>query len=136
MKSIEYLAGYFDGEGCIYVPSKPPFGLVLKMGTGDEYALEAFKEAFGGSIRRAKVKKDYYKAINYWQLSGVQAQKALAKLHPHLESTKKIQAFLALGMDFSYGGKGHGARVPQLELEKRAIIELLVRKCKRVGCSR
>jgi len=48
--SIEYLAGYFDGEGCIHVNKQLPFDLSLVIASADKEVLEKFHRCFGGSL--------------------------------------------------------------------------------------
>jgi hypothetical protein len=96
-----YLAGIFDGEGCISAQHKSNYHyrraysrLVVSVGMINKSILLLFKERFGGSVKRYKNGKyNYY--IYQWFISGSKAEKALL-VFAELCIEKSGQAKLAL----------------------------------------
>lgn len=83
--SIPYLAGFFDGEGCISIYSakyvvregnRKSYVLECSVGNCDPRPLQKFMELFGGSVRLKKEVKNYRLFYN-WKVT---TQKALAFL--------------------------------------------------------
>ncbi len=93
---IEYLAGFWDGEGCFYLGLQkgktndklyPKAQVILSQSGSDGLKiLEAIKEQYGGSIYhhlrvgQHKAKKDAYKI--WWNKE--EASKLIEQLLPHL----------------------------------------------------
>ena len=101
--SIEYLAGFFDGEGCIGVyPSKnkkgyKTYNLVLTVGQIEPIVIRKLHGKYGGSLRfdeRSKKIKNRQDAW-YWHISGRKAERFLRDVFPYL-IVKRSQAELAL----------------------------------------
>ena len=101
--SVEYLAGFFDGEGCIGVyPSKGSNGyvtynLIVTVGQVDPLVIGHLHRKYGGSLQfqeRSKKIKDRQDAW-YWRVSGRKAEKFLRAVFPYLIG-KKPQVELAL----------------------------------------
>ena len=88
---LAYLAGFFDGEGCITVNANG--GITLRVINTSKPVLDLFKEILGGSIgdRTQKVNKRQYA----WSAYGNTAYKILHALYPYLIE-KQDQADLAL----------------------------------------
>lgn len=86
-----YLAGFFDGEGCITVSKNGSISLGV-VNTSKE-VLDLFVERFGGVVqdRKQVVNKRQY----VWRAYGETAVFILEKLLPHLIE-KKEQALTAL----------------------------------------
>lgn len=95
--SLEYLAGFFDGEGtiCIDRGNKTSYYLLtVSVGNTVRQTLEPFENLFGGSIafiRRAKNHKDFY----CWRVQAAKAEYFCTVMLPYL-ILKKPQAKLAL----------------------------------------
>lgn len=89
-ETLCYLAGYFDGEGCITVDS----GLRLLVSATYPTGCLRLREAFGGKVVRRKSKPGT-KAIYQWTVYGDAAHKALLALKPFL-CEKRTQAFYAI----------------------------------------
>lgn len=87
-----YLAGYFDGEGCITVHS----GLRLLVTAAYPLSLLNLQKTFGGTVvARGAPKKVTHKQLYEWTLFGQKAYNALKALFPYL-TEKKDQASMAM----------------------------------------
>ena len=92
---LSYLAGFFDGEGSIFLAKNKPRGssvnyiyhLVVSAGNKNYEVLKKLKDLFGGSIYKCS---DVYK----WGTTTRQAQLAAKTLKPYL-IIKRKQAELA-----------------------------------------
>jgi len=126
MVSLEYLAGYFDGEGCVTVSahsSRRAAGLRVQIQSGDKEVLDEFVARFGGEAKAGKVYPCNYpqkRALFTWNLNSTKAQNALHQMLPFLIS-KKIVAELALQMNFLPNG-GQRIGLSQGEIENRMRI--------------
>ena len=97
--SIEYLAGFFDGEGCVSTSDAHNHHPTPKVHVGqltdNAEVLERFQQRWGGAI----VAKESYsrspRLVSRWQISGPNLVKCLHDLLPHLRQ-KRRQAYLAL----------------------------------------
>jgi hypothetical protein len=89
--SHEYLAGFFDGEGCITLGSNG--GLTVSIVNTSLPVLWKFEESFLGTIseRKQKVNKKQYQ----WRAYGENAKEFLECMLPHLID-KKDQVTTAL----------------------------------------
>ena len=96
--SIEYLAGFFDGEGSVgvYTSGTPSWFLKVQVNQTDtalsRLLLGHFRERWGGSITEVRTKRQ--PALQY-QVGGKKAAAALVELLPHLV-LKAPQAALAI----------------------------------------
>lgn len=88
---IQYLAGFFDGEGCITIGNNG--SLCLGVVNTNRKVLELFVERLGGTIgdRKQRVNKAQY----VWRLYGDNAVNALMQLEMHLIE-KQDQAHYAI----------------------------------------
>jgi hypothetical protein len=89
--SLEYLAGFFDGEGCITVSKNGSIALGV-VNTSKE-VLDLFVAELGGVVQDRKqiVNKRQY----VWRVYGMDAVKILKVLGPTLIE-KKSQAYTAI----------------------------------------
>ena len=107
MISTEYVAGFFDGEGCVNISAdrnNKPFIRILIVNT-DNDVLEQFKEKWGGNITHNKRHKENWKRSYTWRLSHQKAINFLKDLEPHL-IVKKKQTNLAISFYELTPGKG------------------------------
>ena len=105
MNKLQYLAGFFDGEGCITAgpakqrkSSKITYKLSMALSNSDIRPLFLFKEYFGGSIIEQKSSKTFKDRRKHylWQSGGGKCnERCLKKLLPFL-ITKKEVALAAL----------------------------------------
>lgn len=147
--TIEYLAGLFDGEGCISIIKSNPFYktstsktykyfLSLMVGMTDPRPIVAFKEFFNG--RRTVIQEQpnsvRQRTMYRYQATSNVAEEIIKKLLPYL-ICKKEQAILALEFrdyirESSCLGKVGFARkpVPKEILKKRHNFYLKMKELK------
>ena len=92
---LEYLAGFFDGDGCVSCTGDLS-GCVLKVTQSFDQAevLMLFREAFGGSITRQHGGMGLKKPALRWRACGDSARRAARILAPH-SITKQRQLLIA-----------------------------------------
>lgn len=128
MASIEYLAGFFDGEGSIGVYSSGErrtgymsVRVIQKFPT----ALRHFQELFGGSLNQNG--RGYWA----WQIYGTAAMGAMVALQPFLIE-KKRQAELAIEYQLMMNSLPHRtAKVSPEDVDRRNEIALALKSMKR-----
>lgn len=106
MPTIAYLAGFFDGEGCICIHKKSStdatrgyvYQLSIDVGQKAPAILEAFKDCWGGSICKGN------RNNKRWMAYGRNALKALIALAPHL-ILKQAEAELAISFQREKTGR-------------------------------
>jgi hypothetical protein len=104
-EQLIYLAGFFDGEGCISIchhsnsKKYKYLNLDIFVSNTNIPSLELFKNVFNGNIyaQSNKTYKDHpnWKQAYVWQLGNNRASECLKELLPYLEQ-KKPQALLAI----------------------------------------
>jgi len=108
MVSIEYAAGFFDGEGCVNCStnkSGSPFIRTLVVNTNTEI-LEMFKQRWGGDINANYKPKAHWKQAYTWRLSHNAAGVFLQDIQPFLVIKAK-QCELALEFIAMRPSKGY-----------------------------
>lgn len=100
VKDLAYLAGFFDGEGCVQFqknanPTPGTGGIRISIMNTDRKILQQFQQSFKGSLRLAKRRVSGYRTIFQWYAGGDNARRALRLLIPYLRE-KRPQAELAL----------------------------------------
>src|SRR5258708_3356022 len=107
MKSLEYIAGYFDGEGTVGI-EKAHRGHSIRVSIANTYlpALLEIKEQFGGSVtaHNRRLSLSHRKAYT-WRIGGQAAREFLETIIPLLDE-KRAQAELALTLPQRISG-GH-----------------------------
>ena len=92
--SIDYIAGFFDGEGSIsIVPKGRSWSLVAQCGQINPIVLYYMQAQWGGRI--FEVKTTSGRAYFKWAVHGLNAFKFINDVEPHL-LIKRAQAQLAL----------------------------------------
>jgi len=112
---IAYLAGMFDGEGCIVIHDRKwqtKRGLLRQgfypeicLANTNEWIIHQFRFAFGGNIYLRKKTTTKSQAIWAWQTTSKKATRCLEVLLPYLK-LKKRQAELAIEMEKRRRPKG------------------------------
>jgi len=97
-EDLIYLAGYFDGEGCVCV-SKPDGNalIAIKVQSGDKDVVDMFAEVFGGYVQFAfpssrnglRTKRQQF----IWSVAGSKAQAVLWELLPYLRAKWDVVAY-------------------------------------------
>lgn len=141
---LAYLAGLFDGEGCIHIarnkrpdcPKGVQYQLVAKVSMASEYLCHLYQMSFGGRVHRDKKYKDYHKQMWTWVVASREAQSFLSTISPYLIE-KKAQAILGLKFQATKAptkaAKGRRGFLPQSD-EIKAVEEaqfLLMKNLKR-----
>jgi hypothetical protein len=93
---VAYCAGYFDGEGCIWVgiQNKKSYYLRISIASGDYETLLLFAELFGGKVTHVKASSSR-KEIYRWSRNSADAVKTLQRFLPFL-TAKREQAELVI----------------------------------------
>jgi len=124
-----YLAGLFDGEGCIYLyhTTKEYLALEVRLGVVQKYIAQYYQLAFGGSIHTENyLHKDCYRRrpMWYWQAPSLIAERFLKSVYPYL-IIKKPQAEVALKFQAAKGNKGrrfHRGEIRVIEEAQKILI--------------
>jgi len=111
---LAYLAGFFDGEGCITIQhrrnGKGKFyhQLWVSVVNTNRYSLEVFRFTFGGRIysQPRPQSKPHWKASWVWQISDRHACECLKSLLPYLLQ-KQPQAQVAIEFQESKPVRGY-----------------------------
>lgn len=86
---LAYMAGIFDGEGCIIIAkalrkARPSYYLVCQIHITDEYIVNLFHSCFGGIVLKQKKKEPHHKTMWAWRCVSRIAQAFLETILPHL----------------------------------------------------
>ena len=117
---IAYLAGYFDGEGCIttYLMGNNNVQLRVAVVSGDKEVLDALARLFGGKVSPRKPRGDSRIIIWTWYARDADAIYVLKILSPFMIS-KKDQAIAAMSVDWDRGGRRDWHEIQKLRLGVR-----------------
>ncbi len=90
MSQLAYLAGFFDGEGCVSITKNG--SVDLRIVNTNKSVLEEFKDRFGGSVtsRKQRTNKNQY----VWCIYGIEAVVASQLLFTH--SRDKAEQLIAV----------------------------------------
>ena len=126
---LAYMAGLFDGEGCISITKVYPkqtnlhnasYGLTTRVSMVDKNIPEFFYSTFGGHLVEKKPRKSEEKLQWKWGACGANASICLRELLPYLRS-KTEEAEIALnfwGTKRTRGGnKGMRGNLPKSKEE-------------------
>lgn len=85
-EKVIFLAGVFDGEGCIgcYTNGKTEKYLNIIVESTDRDSLERFVEVFGGTILQPKKRFNHYKDIFRWKRGGKKAWTIIEEMIPYM----------------------------------------------------
>lgn len=134
-EEIVYLAGFFDGEGCVSVFKQGPKLVVAAVVTGThEDSIVRFQRAFGGYVMRTKPNTRLnYKAQYQWRAQGTCALDAISAMLPFL-TVKHPQAEVALRWptaERTRDAAGVFVAHPEMWAERRALRDTLRQMNKR-----
>jgi hypothetical protein len=108
---LDYLAGYFDGEGCITVLSlargRYP-QLRITIVSADQEVLKLFTRLGGKDVyevTKSHLRWALSSRLYRWSVSGIAAVPVLSTLEPHLIA-KREQARVALSVDWATSTRG------------------------------
>lgn len=129
--SNEYLAGFFDGEGCVSI-----YRNKLKSGLGFRYAvnilicstnldiIKYLQLQFGGTVYNLKMQKVSHKQAQTWVLGSRSAKDFLIGIYPFL-IIKKEQVKLALEFIETIGNKGVPIVVDVIRFKREELFQQL-----------
>lgn len=82
---LAYLAGFFDGEGCVSISTRGRggYGLLVSISQLTPVPLLIARARFGGSISRTPDKRGY-RAMVVWTVAARVAERALSEMRPFL----------------------------------------------------
>jgi hypothetical protein len=123
-----YVAGFFDGEGCITIKTEKgtPSSLSTGISQKDIKPLKRIKEIFGGSIYYHKP-NDMYQ----WRANNDLSYWFLLAILPYL-IVKKEQALLAIEYQHLRDKQGSKHRLTEQELSDRLEISFQITSLKKV----
>lgn len=134
---IAYLAGFFDGEGCVAIGKQkksddrnPTYALRVSISSSNVWIVHKIQFAFGGSIYVKLRTKGHNLDCWQWCVSGPKAMEFLKFILPYLH-LKKPQAEIAIQFQKVRRGRGYQGKLTDAE---RAIVEaqyLVVKNMKR-----
>lgn len=135
--SLAYLAGFFDGEGCISIIKgknrlgNTQYGLRVIVSNTNNYVLQLYKFSFSGRIQKRKHDKPKWRDCYAWGLSSTQAYDFLKCLYTYLV-IKKAEADLAFEFQENQSTyEGSNLRLGDKELSMREAQRILMQQLKR-----
>lgn len=113
-QEISYLAGLFDGEGCVTVSrgvrkGKERIKSRISVGMTTPEPLFIYKRIFGGAISVKEPKKKNWKTCYDWHLQGKKVELFLRVIEPYV-LVKKDKLLLSLSL-LSYYGSGSPRKI-------------------------
>jgi hypothetical protein len=119
MLSLEYIAGFFDGEGCIgvYRDTKGYTKLLVTIGQKSETPLLLIRECLGG-----KLSKPQSMTVHQLVWTNFAAGEMLEQIVPFLV-LKKAQAELAIEFCTLLGTSGNWAATPEKTRRRLEIVD-------------
>ena len=95
MLSIPYLAGFYEGEGCINQTS--PYGFRITIVSTDLDVLERVQQSFGGTLNPMKQYQPHHKPSWKWRLGDKKSvSQLLTQMLPWLGQRRAYDALNAL----------------------------------------
>ena len=132
---LSYAAGYFDGEGCIWVYQIGPlkvFQLRVSIVSGDKDTIDLFSEIFGGNVNPVKCKSSKINLYR-WYRNGAHAHLFLSLVSPFMIA-KRDQAELVLNSGWIFGRHTNQYMpVPPDQIQKRTSLQQSLRLAKQKG---
>lgn len=117
---LAYLAGFFDGEGCVLIyHRRDQIGheLIVNVSQTTREPLARFQRAFGGSIGVSRRKSEHHRQTYAWRASSRAARLCLNALRPYM-TVKAEQVDVALAPELMWGSPPH-LRLPEGVSAKR-----------------
>lgn len=121
--SLEYIAGFFDGEGCVCVPRTRGY-LHVNIANKHRGVLEGIQKQFGGCLRET------HTGVYTLFMATRGAERFLVALLPFLVVKREVAE---LGIEVSQMPKGTGLSQEKLALIDR-IAEINRRTPRGMGC--
>ena len=129
---MAYLAGLFDGEGCITIRRNSSKGKQLALdcalGMTNQYVPNLFQFHFQGSVSFCKGRKENHNNSWLWQISARKALAFLEEILPYLR-LKRAEAELAIAFQKRLKWQG-GVPVTDAEWAYREAQKVLLHSLK------
>ena len=108
-RTLDYLAGFFDGDGCVTISSSRN-AIKLKVGQTESSSrvLLLFRNMFGGSVTRQRHTLGLRRPMLQWEVTGSGAERAAALLGTR-SSCKRPQLMIACAWTQSSGSRSEAA---------------------------
>jgi len=121
-EKVIFLAGVFDGEGCIgcYTNGGIEKYLNIVIECTDRDSLERFVEVFGGTILQPKKRNCNYKDIFRWKLVGKKAWTVIAEMIPYMCKRRKEK--YATLEHYRHSSKDSGRIIQKQESNRDSVI--------------
>ncbi len=101
MENIQWLAGFFDGDGHIGIQKNNSGTFIrVEITNTEQDLLTPFKEKFGGKYYTQKRKKT--KDVFHWRLNRDEIEYFVNEISPHIQSIKKQKIFVLIKEWFKY----------------------------------
>lgn len=128
---LAYIAGFFDGEGCIHLNRVKRQNLYLRVVVvqTNEWIIQWLKYSFGGQVYKMLREKDHHKQRWQWHLYGNQSLEFLKAIRPYL-ILKRTEAELAIKFQQNRKGTGHKITETQKVIEEAERILMVSLKDK------
>lgn len=130
---IYYLAGLFDGEGCVTLGKAnnnytPTYHLNVNIVNTNEALIRWVHSVVGkGGVSQKTRENDHWKDCFTWKVNGEHAVEFIKRIYPYLK-VKKAQAEIAIKYGETIKLKGLRMRLTDQEREGRRILFLKLRK--------
>lgn len=124
-----WAAGFFDGEGCIYLAKVKNHGgnllyeLRVEAAQIDPLPIIKLHEMFGGWKGKQTIKIGSKRDVHKWKLSSLKAEYFLETVLPYL-TTKRTQAVLGLEFRKLISRKNHIMSSEQMTSRENIYIQL------------
>ena len=100
---LSYIAGFFDGEGCITIQDARYYNFMMRACNNDERPIRFIQEILGGNVFEKQPTEKRSRSY-VWQCSGLVAAGVLEKLFPYLVCKKELAR---LGIELACAPVGH-----------------------------
>lgn len=138
--NIPYVAGLFDGEGCVYIYERkavggmvnPSFAMAVTVSSTNSDILYWLKGLFGGSINFHKRVKLIHRTCGEWRICSLQALPLLKSIQPYVR-IKKEQVNLAILFQEMQRRGGGRRRTSPVNIELNREIKIRLQRMKRDG---
>lgn len=123
--ALAYIAGLFDGEGCIIIERSRPYNratvrhwLHVSIANTNKEVLDWIQECFGGAVRRTGNPRGNRQVCWGWYIKSASALLFLTSLLPYLR-IKRAQADIAIQFQIEVSSWQSRQRLPETILIRR-----------------
>ena len=127
-----YVAGFFDGEGCVRIERVRNFFFISVQVTGThKQTIYELRDQYGGCVVAMKVRSVHHNQAYKWRITNRGAAAFLEDVLPFLRQ-KRIQAIMALTLQeqISLNAKKGGIPLSKDTIRARAELKKLIEAAK------